>query len=176
MYCCDECNIRKGDRCPPPDARVNGFRFFRRDSDYWRDHFERRGYRLESTSKVGSFSIDALDLNRKALRTLRELRERLTECDEHIAEGILALRRFPIDRLPPQIRSRALKFINQAVTVRDDLVNAIELVLRESAKSPFLDVESGPELEERTRERQARLKEAEALYPGNWRAPRAKNR
>ena len=24
MYACDECNMRKGDRCPPPEARGKG--------------------------------------------------------------------------------------------------------------------------------------------------------
>jgi hypothetical protein len=174
MYSCGECNIRKGDRCPPPNARAQGFRFFRLDGDFWRDHFKRSGYRLESTSNVGGFSIDALDLNRKALRTLRELRERLTHCEEHIAEGISALKRFPIDRLPPQIRVRAVSYIKQAAALRDDLVNAVEHILREYAKSPLLDPESGPESEERMRERQAKLKKAQALYPGVWRAPRSK--
>lgn len=174
MYCCDECNIRKGDRYPPPNARMQGFRFFRPDSDYWREHFKRSGHRLESLSNVGNFSIDALDLNRKALRTLRELRERLTQCDEHIAEGISALRRFSIDRLPPLIRGRAVKFINQAIIVRDDLVQHIELLLTEYAKSPLLDAESGPDFEKRTQEREARLKNTETLYPGIWRARREK--
>jgi hypothetical protein len=174
MYCCDECNLRKGDRCPPADARANGFRFFRPDSDYRRDHFKRSGQLLEPTSNVGTYSIHALDLNRKALRTLRELRERLTECDEHIEEGISALRRFPIDRLPPDIRNKALKYIRQTANMRDDLVNAIEQILREYAKSPLLEEESEPEFEERTRERRASLREVEALFPGNWRGPKSK--
>ena len=172
MYCCDECNRRKGDRCPPPDARADGFRFFLPDLDYRRDHFKRSGLRLEPMSNVGSFSIDALDLNRKLLRTLRALRERLTKCDEHIAEGILALRRFPIDRLPPRIKGGAVRYISQAINARDERANAIDQILREYARSPLIEVESGPELEARTQERQARLKNAEALYPGNWRAPR----
>ncbi len=172
MYCCDECNSRKGDRCPPPDARANGIRFLRPDLDYWRDHFERNGHRLEPMSNVGSFSIDAIDLNRQLLRKLRSLRERLTKCDEHIAEGILALRRFRIDRLPPQVKALAVRYISQAIDASNEMASDIDLLLGEYARSPLLDVESGPELEARTRERQARLKKTEALYPGNWRTPR----
>jgi hypothetical protein len=151
MYCCDECNMRKGDRCPPPDARAQGIRFFRPDGDHWQEHFKRSVYRLESISNTRSYSIDALDLNRKALRALRELRERLTRCEDHIAQGIGALRHFSIDRLPPSIRAKALKHISAAIALHDDLVEAIEIVLREYAKSPLLDVESGSELKSERR-------------------------
>ena len=172
MYCCDECNIRKGDRCPPPDARAAGVRFFRPDSDFWEDHFERSGERLEPMSSVGSYSIDALDLNRKLLRILRSLRERLTNCDVHIAEGVLALKRFPIDRLPPSVKGRAVRYIGQAITVRNDLADDIDRLLRDFARSPLIEAEPDPDLEARTQERQARLKKTEALHPGNWRTPR----
>jgi hypothetical protein len=174
MYCCDECNIRKGDRCPPPTARANGHRFFRPDHDHWQEHFQRSGLRLEAVSKIGTFTIDAIDLNRIALRNLRGIRERLAQCDEQISQGVSALKRFPIDRLPPHIRARAVKYINEALRVDQDLMKAIEHVLRESAKSPLLDQELGPELEERMRERRARLKETEALHPGIWRTRRRK--
>ncbi len=174
MYCCDECNERKGDRCPPDSARADGHRFFRSDHDYWQEHFNRNGVRLEPVSKTGSFTIDAIDLNRLALRTLRGIRERLAQCNEQISQGVSALKRTPIDRLPPQIRARAVQYINEAVKVDQNLIKAIEHVLREAAKSPLLEQELGPELEERMRDRQARLKETEALHPGIWRTRRRK--
>src|SRR4051794_36398673 len=40
MYACDECNSRKGDRCPPESARKDGYRFFCADLDEFLDHFE----------------------------------------------------------------------------------------------------------------------------------------
>lgn len=172
MYCCDECNKRKGDRCPPPGARAAGIRFFRPDSDYWQDHFERRGERLDAMSSVGSYSIDALDLNRKGLRILRSLRERLTGSDVHIAAGVLALKRFPIDRLPPSVKATAVRYISQSIAVRNDLADEIDRLLRDFAKSPLIEEEPDPDFEARTRERQARLAETEALHPGNWRTPR----
>ncbi len=43
MYACDECNKRKGDRSPPPDARANGFRFMRSDQDFRDEHLECKG-------------------------------------------------------------------------------------------------------------------------------------
>ena len=82
MYCCDECNKRKGDRCPPAEAREAGYRFFRPDQDRHREHFQRSGVRLTPSSSTGSYSIDALDLNRRALRKIRELRGRLERCED----------------------------------------------------------------------------------------------
>jgi hypothetical protein len=170
MYCCDECNRRKGDRCPPASARSQGIRFFRPDQDRWPDHFERDGYRLRPRDDVGSFSIDALDLNRKMLRTLRELRERLVKAEEHIAQGILALRRFPIDRLPHRVRVSAVRYIKRAISAREEYADAIDQILREYAQSRLLDAQDS-DLEARTKERQARLRKRELLYPGNWRTP-----
>jgi uncharacterized protein (TIGR02646 family) len=78
MYSCDQCNTLKGDRCPPASARADGYRFFRPDHDIYQEHFQNNGIRIESTSNVGYYSIQALDLNRLALRRLREIRERLS--------------------------------------------------------------------------------------------------
>jgi 5-methylcytosine-specific restriction endonuclease McrA len=37
MYTCDQCNTQKGDRYPPPPARLNGHRFFRPDQDIFQE-------------------------------------------------------------------------------------------------------------------------------------------
>src|SRR6266446_2489582 len=113
MYSCDECNLRKGDRCPPSQARADGYRFFRPDQDLHQEHFQQNGLRLEAKSNVGYYSVEALDLNRSPLRRLREIRERLTQCDRLVVEGVLGLRRFHIDQLPPKVKGPALRAINQ---------------------------------------------------------------
>ena len=169
MYCCDECNIRKGNRYPPPNARTSGVRFFRPDSDSREEHFKLNGVRLEGLTTTGSFTIDAIDLNRLGLRTLRQIRERLAQSTEQILRGISALKRCPIDRLPLPLRSRAVQYIKQAVSVEQELTKAIEHVLREAARSPLLEQEADEELQQRAQERKARLSEMEALYPGVWR-------
>jgi 5-methylcytosine-specific restriction endonuclease McrA len=46
MYACDECNLRKGDRYPPPAARATGMRFFRPDEDVHSDQFSITGILL----------------------------------------------------------------------------------------------------------------------------------
>jgi hypothetical protein len=137
MYSCGECNLRKGDRSPPPQARADGYRFFRPDSDLHEDHFQESGRRLQGKSHVGQYSIEALDLNRLSLRRLREIRERLTECHGLVVEGVLGLRKFPIDRLPPNVRGRALSAINRAGAAGTKIVDGIDSLLRDYARSPL---------------------------------------
>lgn len=171
MWACDECNRRKGDRFPPDEARKQGYRFFRPDEDIYLEHFHREGMRITPDSNVGWYSLEALDLNREALRRLRELRTRLYECDEAVTAGILALSRFPIDRLPNHLKGPAVRAIKQLRDAGKSTVEAIDALLRDYAKSPYLDEDK--DADRRGIERSKKLKEAEALYPGlDWRAPR----
>lgn len=172
MYSCDGCNVRKGDRFPPPEARKDDYRFFRPDQDVYQDHFQRSGIRLEPKSNIGTYSIEALDLNRLALRRLREIRERLTKCDHLVAQGVLGLRKFHIDQLPPSVKGSAARTINEVISVADQIANDIDSLLREHARSPLIDPDT--ESESRHQERTAKLKQIEGLFPGNWRAPRKK--
>ncbi|NQV46325.1 MAG: HNH endonuclease [Rhodospirillaceae bacterium] len=170
MYSCDECNVRKGDRCPPAEARADNYRFFRPDRDKYREHFQGDGVRLKSKTNVGKYSIQALDLNRLTLRRLRDIRKRLTNCDRHVIEGVLGLRKFHIDRLPPSIKGSAARAIRQVVAVSNELADGIDDLLRDCASSPLIDpdLDSNSRLQERT----AKLKQLKAIYPGTWRAPR----
>lgn len=172
MYCCDECNVRKGDRCPPPSARSNGFRFFRPDEDRYEDHFKLKSQRLESLSNVGEFSIHALDLNRALLRRLRELRDRATQCHHLISQGARALRSYPIDRLPQHVKASAVRYIARAIHTSNELENAVDEILRNYAKSSLLEDEPDPDAGAESKERLARLRKMQALYPGVWRTPR----
>jgi hypothetical protein len=172
MYSCDECNLRKGDRCPPPQARSDGYRFFRPDQDLYQEHFQQDGFRLDAKSNVGYYSLEALDLNRFPLRRLREIRERLTQCDRLVVEGVLGLRKFHIDQLPPKVKSQALRAINQVSVVAEKMADDIESLLRDYARSTLID--PAPESEAHAEERTAKLQQLQALYPEKWRAPRKK--
>src|ERR1019366_7476937 len=104
MYSCDECNNRKGDLWPPDTALADGVRIFRPDEHVRSAHFVLEGVRVKSETKIGQYSIEILDLNRLSVRRLRDIRRRLTECAEFVENGVLALRKFPFDRLPKHIR------------------------------------------------------------------------
>ena len=170
MYACDECNLRKGDRCPPASARGQGYRFFRPDGDEYHDHFEWSGIRIEPKTNVGHYSIEALDLNRAALRKLRDLRQRLTDCEQAVMQGVLALRDIHIDRLPSHLKGQVNAAIARAQGVAEDLASEIDSILRSYAKSDLIDPD--PDSELRAKERAKTLKAMQALHPESWRAPR----
>lgn len=174
MYACDECNTRKGNRYPPEAARKNGNRFFRPDEDIFGEHFSGNDMLLSHKSQVGYFTINTLDLNRRSLQRLREVRLRLLNCEKYISEGITALRQFRIDKLPQQVRARAQRAIKEALSVRTELVTNIDDILREAARSALLDDE--PEDPVRLAQRNANLKQLEGLHPESWRAPNVKKR
>jgi hypothetical protein len=169
MYACDPCNARKGDRCPPESARVDGIRFFRPDRDVYAAHFELNGIRLNGKSKIGDYTIDAIDLNRKMLTTLRELRQRSDAAHEYMLEGIAGLRDFPLDRLPQQIRGRAYAARKAVCRDADTLAAKIDAILREEARSPLLEKAAAPDHDDSDRARRDRLKAHEADYRGSWR-------
>lgn len=174
MYACDECNQRKGDRHPPPDAQAAGYRCFRPDVDKFAEHFRLglSGIVIDAKSKTGDYTIEALDLNRHMLKRIRDIRQRLTECDKYVAEGVLALRENSIDKIPPNIRAKALKAIQDSTRLAGKFADEIDELLQNHAKSELIDEDI--EAEARLKERTASLKSMQSLYPGSWRAPRKK--
>lgn len=172
MYCCDECNSRKGDRCPPETARANDFRFFRPDEDLRSEHFDRSGAEVRHKTNVGYYTAEALDLNRPALRKLREIRQRLEHCAPLVSEGVMALRAFSIDQLPQGVRSQALKVIGRAEEAEGRLSQDMDNLLRNFARSTLIDPEQTPEEVQRLAERSEKLSALGGLYAGSWRAPR----
>lgn len=166
MYACDSCNMRKGVRSPPAEARAAGHRFFRPDEDHREDHFKLSDLRVEAVSNTGAYSIDALDLNRLNLQKIRKIRRRLRNCDELIEAGVLALIKLPIDRLPPDVRGKTYGEIKQALTLVDEMEGEIDSLLRQFARSELIDPDQ--ETGKRGKERLARLKATEALFPGAW--------
>jgi hypothetical protein len=167
MYSCDECNLRKGDRSPPAQARAAGHRFFRPDEDIYTTHFETHDLRVEGKTNVGSYSIEALDLNRYGLRRLRDIRRRLTKCEEHVSAGIMSLRRFHFDQLPNHLKGRVAQTISEAAKVAAEMGEEIDALLRQRARSELIDPD--PEREQRAEDRARKLTELTILHPGAWR-------
>jgi len=174
IYACDECNIRKGDRYPSPEARSKGYRFFRSDEDRRSDHFRSHDIRVEGITGVGRFTEHCVDLNRHSLLKLRRFRKRLAECEQQVAEGLLALRSFSIDQLPRELRTKALRAVQDVLAIEIRLAEEIDRILREAARSTLIDPD--PNAEEAKRERLKELRKIEAMVPGDWRAPRPTKR
>ena len=168
MYACDRCNVLKGDRVPSDSARGDGYRFFRPDSDQYEDHFDLNGLRVTGKSRPGEFTIEALDLNRSALRTIRRLRARLAECERLAVAGVHALKHFQLDQLQPFVRGQAVRLIRDAEVMADEIRNQIDGILAEFARSSLLDEDI--EYKERLAQRKSRLKKWNGLSPGEWRS------
>jgi hypothetical protein len=171
MYACKVCNRFKWDLYPPAAAQSDNYRFFKADVDFFGDHYVFGGLRLTGRSNIGEFTIDALHLNRSALRKLRESRQKLAKCDEHVSRGMFGLRKFSIDQLPRPIRLKAKRLIEEWLERGDTIPDKVERVIRELNRSELLD----PETEDTGQavERARRLKLLESRYPpGPWRAGR----
>jgi hypothetical protein len=167
FWACDECNRRKGDLTPPPKARAAGIRFFRVDQDIAEDHFRLEGLLLKHRTSIGDFTIEYVDLNRQALKRLREIRCRLAECEQFVREGVYALKGSQIDRLLPDVRGRVFTAIMRAARLGDQLADEIDGLLREAAKSKLIDPD--PQSEERAASRKERMKRLQGLFEGSWR-------
>ncbi|HWL19528.1 MAG TPA: hypothetical protein VNS33_07680 [Bradyrhizobium sp.] len=96
------------------------------------------------------------DLNREALLSLRDVRDRMTKCLPPIAEGVLALRTFPIDQLPAYIRVPALRTINEITDMAMSMESEVDEILLSYAKSDFIDPDENSEERAAAREEYTR--------------------
>lgn len=141
MWSCEHCNSRK--RSHPTEAACSrGCRFYRPDFDDPETHFETRAANhrfIDSrTADVGEYTIQQLDLNRRSLRELRDLRQRLAESTRVIAHGLNVLANVRIDTLPKGLRLRFQQ-------IRKELNESSEVVTKQMIgainKSPLLATE-----------------------------------
>ena len=168
MYACDECNVRKGNLCPSEEMRRDGKRFFRADQDLRGEHFELDGSEVKGKTSVGEYTRLAVDLNRGTLVRLRELRRRLIDDDGYVGEGVRALASFAVDRISPEIRAKALAAINKTLEAIGKAYSDMDEALLEMSKSQLLVDEKTEEDRRANRERLAKLREMDGLYPQAW--------
>jgi len=169
LWACDRCNSLKNDLNPPDIAKKHDVRFYRPDWDAFQEHFHLTGRLLVELSRIGQFTIDFLDLNRLGLQRLRDIRQRLYDCNQAVAAGLLALRTFSIDQLPRDLRLKVKKAIDQMSNEHKNVVEMIEAVLVDNARSPLIDDDE--EALTRSKARSEKLREIMAIYPGDWRSP-----
>lgn len=163
MWCCDACNIKKGDDWPDGDLISAGFELFRPDVHHPDEHFALDGTTLEPLTPTGEFTAALLDLNRQALHRLRHLRQRLAMSQDAVLAGVRALLHLHPDRLPPAVRSRYLERVDLLKTIADRTLEDVPQMVEAWARSEMIDVD--PNAAKRTKERRAWLKGARALAP-----------
>lgn len=165
MWSCRVCNRCKSNAWPPDAARALGFRFVRPDHEDPADHFELRSYRLAALSPAGDWTLEVLDLNRKLLRDLRMLRERIFNSSQDITRGLRSLAALRADTFKANERQQFFsardKVLAQSTELSKEELSAA--VIRVLSHSPFLDPD--PAVRQRSSRRREYLKRMQAIAP-----------
>lgn len=172
MWCCSDCNSRKGDLELPKDAQAAGFRFYKADIDDYFTHFRSDGDKISGLTPIGMFTFEILFLNRQKLLRIRAMRRELGLAKSTIVDGINGLRRLPIDQLPLRSKGEASVKRRRALEASDSMQQRIDTLLREFAHSELVDkTEDDVEAQ---RGRRELLSALGAMYPGPQRGRAAK--
>jgi len=161
MYSCSVCNRRKWHYDPDDEDRENGLVVIRPDEMDPRDHLRLEGVRLEGLTNTGEFNIDRLDLNRYALRKIREFRERIADSAGYIAFGISELAHLNLDQLPRQYRGLLLQMQAQARKYQKESSQSMAEFVEDLARSPLLDPD--PDVAAKTKRLRAFHKEQRSV-------------
>ncbi|MCA9589933.1 MAG: HNH endonuclease [Myxococcales bacterium] len=165
-WSCQPCNVKKSD-LPEDPERLQGYRFFCADHDDPEEHFG-PGANVErivsKTEKVGRYSLEVLDLNRRLLREVRKLRQRLYASEQTITLGLRSLQSVKLDSLPRETRLRFLEIRRDlSAASRAALEDETELLVKTLAHSALLDPD--PEAKEHTAARREFLQQIRARVP-----------
>jgi hypothetical protein len=163
MWSCERCNGCKSDYSPDAEDEENGYVVLKIDQSDPQDHLELNDLLLEAKTKTGEFNIQRLDLNRRQLLRIRELRERLSEADGYIAFGVQQLMSIRLDKISPKLR---LPFLNVKGYIFDRykvVEESRDSLLRQFARSPLLDTD--PDQKERRKKAKRYLRGIKAIIP-----------
>ena len=164
IWSCEKCNRYKHDYYPDEEDKLKGNIVLRPDKDNPWDHLELEGYLLKGKTHTGNFNIHLLELNRLQLRKLRQIREKLWNAKKFIAFGIHKIASYKIDRMKQRRRRYPFLILRKKFLEREAQINeSLDSVLRQFAKSPFLDED--PEKRERQKRRRKYLREQKAIKP-----------
>lgn len=160
FWSCEHCNRRKSAISNIPPA----YYVIRIDVEDPADHYGLDAPpRLVHKTETGRHNILVLDLNRRTLCQLRELRQRLGHASETITHGLRVLNSVRIDRLPLHVRALFMKYRER---IRRD-VEAFDVeydeFIRDRCRSPFLDPD--PDQTSRTKARREHLRSINAVAP-----------
>jgi uncharacterized protein (TIGR02646 family) len=164
MWCCGDCNSRKGDSELPSEAVEAGYRFYKADVDDFFEHFKCDEEEIAGLTKVGVYTDTLLHLNRQKLRRIRSLRRELSLAQDAIVEGINGLRKLPIDQLPQRSKGEALVKSKRALEASENMQQRIDALLRDFAHSELVD-KSEDDVEAQ-RGRRELLANLGAMFPG----------
>jgi len=160
MWSCQKCNRYKSDFAPDEEQIQKGISIIRPDEENPDDHYELRGYCLTHKTLKGEFNINLLILNRKQLRIIRELRERLWNANKYIAFGLHHIANVRLDKITPKNRPFFLK-LRKSLNDRDRKAQKALKEVVGFARSPLLDED--PQLNQQLKARKKYLDKWKAL-------------
>lgn len=155
MWSCEVCNRLKSDCWECDEDQAAGYRFVRPDVDDPNEHFslleDRK--RIEATSKPGEYTFEILNLNRKVLMDIRDLRNRMALSADAIIGGLQALNEIRLDRLHPALRSKFKLAAERASGQHGKLQEELDrsAIVRVLNESPLLDPDPDKHLHARRR-------------------------
>jgi uncharacterized protein (TIGR02646 family) len=161
FWSCEVCNRRKGDYHPNSLQEQKGYKILRIDNDSMEDHFVLSDLNLSGLTETGNFNINWLDLNRYALRHIRELRKRLWDAEGIIINGIRTILAISIDSFGPEIRPIINKDRDELKSRQVELMDYLQDYVRQNSQSLMLDPD--PENGSVASERRKYLLESGAL-------------
>ncbi|MCK5690167.1 hypothetical protein KAI87_12895 [Myxococcota bacterium] len=175
LWSCSTCNGLKSDYYPKKSKSPEVFYVIRPDHEDPREHLMPDGaneHMLQAATDTGEFNIQKLDLNRRSLRRLRDLRAALWDNQKYIAHAASTLLEAGTDNISTKLRARVQKASRDIVGISNQLAEQIEAdLVRGFAKSDLVDPD--PEKKERMKTRRKYLKTQCALGPDE-KMPRAK--
>lgn len=163
MYSCEKCNGLKGDFYSDEDLLARGCYVIRVDEEDPADHLEIDGENVEPKTNTGNFNIELLDLRRLALRRMRRNRLANHDISERIALGLSQLGSIKVERVREDKRLVFDRMKKSLVREGMEIAETLDNLLREYARSPFLDVDT--ERDKRIAARRKYLKQEKAIMP-----------
>lgn len=166
LWCCDHCNVRKGDIWPDDKAVARSIALYRPDEHEASAYFTLDGERLTETTPSGRYTIHVLGLNSSNLRRLRALRRRQGIAERAIVLGIRGLNALRPDEFPPFVRSDLSRVITTTGLEATDIQLELRRVIVRLSRSLNIDID--PEKRKQAKERRAYLNALYATTPDHF--------
>lgn len=129
MWSCRPCNRSKDGNWESDELRQEGYRFLRPDKDDLSDHYKLVATVIVPRTTPAEYTVEVLNLNRESMRAIRSMRARFHASKDSILQGLQALRNFPLDQLPVEVRRKFAatrgKLLGEAGKVESNTEEAI---------------------------------------------------
>ncbi len=141
IYSCQKCNSTKSDFYPGQSGLPKELHIIRPDEEDPGDHYALDKDELVGKTELGRFNINCLRLNRRALKIVRKLRERLWISNKYIAFGVSELKKLKLDNLPGPLKKALFKYRADLTEQQKKSIDSIEKFIEAVSRSELLDVD-----------------------------------